>query len=544
MRNLKSSPHFWLLGGLLILTLSLCMALLERQPTGWDALGYQVAGRNIVQGIGPAIEHPLNAKLGPYFTLAAFADQSLENPARLYLNYPPGFPLLLALPQWLGLPDFLIVPIISALSVLFVYLLGSVLLDRWTGLLGAAIIALTPTFLEWGTSLWADLPGTCFMTGTLATYLAAQRKNSKIHRIALGGIAGAMAVLSIVIKYSNALVLVPLLVYVIYDQRKSVFHSVTNWSFATLVIAGMIGVGLYNQIVYGSPIETHYSASRSGYHFPLFSISYALGPSYADGYSLLGAGKTLWINFSWLLIPATLGLARAPRKAVVLLLGVFLVFFALTSTFNWAPVNEDTRYLLPLFAPVGLLAAKGCLAILDLHTPWRKWGLGVLLIAVGVTLSMSLAKSWSVLRARNQSNPATQQAAYSLTSGSEQDAIFLAYYWNDPINYFGERTTLFYRRMNTRDSTEFENTLVQVVNNLLEEEKLPVYYVVDRQPPLMNSLQILERHFTLQLWKETPISVYRVLKKQAKQAGRWSQGSTTALGLQSHISQKHYDEHR
>jgi hypothetical protein len=97
--------HLWWLCGLLFASLLLYAALMERQPTGWDALGYQVAGRNIVRGIGPAIEYPLNAKVGPYFALAAFAAQRPQEPARLYFNYPPGFPLLLAIPQWLGLPE-------------------------------------------------------------------------------------------------------------------------------------------------------------------------------------------------------------------------------------------------------------------------------------------------------------------------------------------------------------------------------------------------------------------------------------------------------
>jgi hypothetical protein len=157
--SLTRHIHSLLLGGLLFFNLLLYAALVERQPTGWDALGYQVAGENIVQGIGPAIEHPLNQKLGPYFTLAAFAVQHPQNPARLYLNYPPGFPLLLAIPQWIGLPDFFVLPIVSTLSVFLIYLLGNLLFDRWTGLLGAAIVALTPAHLEWGTSFWADLPG-------------------------------------------------------------------------------------------------------------------------------------------------------------------------------------------------------------------------------------------------------------------------------------------------------------------------------------------------------------------------------------------------
>jgi riboflavin transporter FmnP len=506
-------PHLWPLSGLLLFSLFLSAALVERQPTGWDALGYQVAGRNIVRGIGPAIEHPFNQELGPYFTLAAFAGQRPQEPARLYLNYPPGFPLLLAVPQWLGLPDFLMLPVLSTLSILFVYLLGSLLLDRWTGLLGAAIVVFTPVFLEWGTSLWADVPGTCFMLGAFAAYLAAWRKKERGWQVVLGVVAGVMVVATIFIKYSNVLVLLPLFAYAICTQRSAMFGSVTNWSLGVTVVIGLIGLGLYNQVVYGSPLETHYSASRSGFAFPILSLSYALGPSPFGGYSLIGAGKTLWSNFSWLLICAVLGLARAARGAIVLLGGLFLVFLVLGSMYARPPLNVATRYLLPLFAPVGLCAARGCLSVLDLCVPWRKWALGLLLVAVLVTSSASLTSSWRRLVDRNRGGLEIQRIAQSLTAGSEHNAVFLAYSWNDPVNYFGERTTLFYRRMNLRDPEEFEDTLIRVVTSLLRDG-LPVYYVEDSSPPFANSLQVLQQSFDLRVWKETPIPVYQVSRKE------------------------------
>ena len=104
-------------------------------------------------------------------------------------------------------------------------------------------------------------------------------------------------------------------------------------------------------------------------------------------------------------------------------------------------------------------------------------------------------------------------AAQDLTAGSEANAVYLAYLWNDPINYFGERTTLFYRRMSFRDQTEFENALTRIVTDLLQDN-MPVYYVVDHQPPLADSLRILQQNFDLCLWKETPIPVYRVVLKE------------------------------
>jgi len=371
--------------------------------------------------------------------------------------------------------------------------------------------------LEWGTSIWADLPGTCFMLGALAAYVAAWRKKRRADRVMLGGLSGTLVVVAVFIKYSNVLILLPLLAYALYVQRLAIAQSTINWALAAVVVLGLAGVGLYNYAIYGSPLETHYSASRSGYSFPIFSLSYALGPSPADGYSLIGAGRTLWQNFSWLLVLAVLGLVRAPRRASVLLGTLFLIYLIMSSTFAWAPVNEDTRYLLPLFGPVGLFAAWGCLSMdarptsaLDLSVSWRKLALGIVLLALAATSLSSLPSSWQDLQERNQAGLSLRGTVQSLTAGSRRDAIFLAYFWNDPISYFGGRTTLFYRRMNLSERTEFEGELTRVVTALLEDNR-PVYYVVDRQPPFADSLEILRQHFHLRLWKEEPIPVYEVL---------------------------------
>lgn len=502
-----------LLGGLLLASLWVYSALVDRQPTGWDALGYQVAARSIVQGLGPAIEHPLNQTLGPYFTLSAFANPSAHRPARLYLNYPPGFSLFLAIPQWLGLPDFLTLPILGMLGVLFTYKLGCLLFDRWTGLLGAALVAFTPAYVEWSTALWADLPGTCCMWGALATYLAAQHQAGRVGRIAFGAASGALVAAAVFIKYSHLLVVLPLLAYAIVRQRGAMFHSGINWVLAMVVAAGLGGVGLYNQAVYGSPFETHYTAGRSGYHFAYFSLAYAVGPSPAGGYSLPGAVETLWGNFSWLLVPAALGLAKGTRAAAAMLGGMFLVFMGLSSIFAWAPVQVDTRYMLPVFAPVGLFAAHGCLSRLDRLAAGRRWLTPLVLIAAGLTMGWLLSGAWPRLAQRNADSLSIQKAAQDLTAGSEPDAIFLAYMWNDPIYFWGRRTTLFYRRIPFTDRARFASTLTGVVADLLRAGR-PVYYVLDSQPPLANSLQILQQNFDLQVWKERSLPVYRVALKE------------------------------
>ncbi len=502
-----SRLHRVLLIGLFVVSAVVYSALIESQPTGWDALGYKLAGHNLAVGLGPAIEQPLNEKFGPYFTLSAFGVQSLTQPARLYLNYPPGFPLLLAIPQWLGLPDTITLLVTSLLSLAFTYWLGILLFDRWVGLLAATIVAFTSAHMEWGTSMWSDLSGAVFMLGAFAAYVSGTRHEQRASQMLWGALAGAMVILSVFIKYANVLMVLPLIAYALYTQRRATWKMSLNWVCGGVILVGLLGVGAYNQVVFGGPLETFYSPARSGSSFPFFSLSYALGESPTGGYSLSAALETLWGNFGWLLLLGLVGVFKAPRKVIFLLGGQFFVFLFLASIFAWAPHGVDTRYLLPLFTPLALFIAWGTKLLVEWLWP-HKWLIALFGGAIGLTLALGAFNTVPRLTARNQDSRATAQLISDGVASSESDAVFLAYNSNDLINYFGRRTTLFYRRMRLIQP-DFEADLTHLVENLLAEQ-LPVYYVEDRQPALANSKDILQRHFDLQLWKSEPFPIFRV----------------------------------
>jgi hypothetical protein len=65
---------------------------------GWDSLAYKVAGEQLAAGQDFSYCHPYNAQISPYFTLSGFNVRAGDD-ACLYLNYPIGFPLLLAAAQ-------------------------------------------------------------------------------------------------------------------------------------------------------------------------------------------------------------------------------------------------------------------------------------------------------------------------------------------------------------------------------------------------------------------------------------------------------------
>lgn len=502
----------WLaLTGIVALNFFITVRWLEADTSGWDALGYRVAARQIVRGEGPSIAHRFNAQYGPYFSLAAFNVQRAGEPTRLYLNYPPGFPVLLALPQWLGLPDTVLLPLISTASVLLTCAVGSLLFDRWVGVLAAAIIAATPGHLAWSTSFWADLPGAVFGLAALAAYVSAQRRPQRVWQVTLGIAAGALAAGACFIKYAYALLLLPMVTHAISTRRRAVWTSPFDRAFALAAGVGLIGIGVYNQWLFGGPLSTYYTSDAAGFNFPLISLSYATGPSPVGGYSLIAMLETLWINFGWLLVLSAIGLLTARRDTRLLLASQALIFLTISSVYAWAPQRENARFLVVTFAPLALLAAAGARQILAGQQAWRRPLFGIIIAAIGVTLAASVVATQPRLAARNSDSAQTLATARERVNGSEPEAVFLAYAWNDPIRSAGGRTTLFYRRIPGSEA-QWEQQLVSIVGRLLTDG-VPVYYIDDREPPLRNSLEIMRRHFELQAWKTAPLPVYRVTLK-------------------------------
>lgn len=489
---------------------------------GWDPVAYLYAGQRIAEGHGPTICHPYNEAIGPYFTLAGFNVQVSRGPC-LYLNYPPGFPLLLAAAQVLtGLPDTaLYVPaFLGALGLLVTFALGAALFDRWVGLVGAAVLALTPVYLDASTSPWSDLAGTVFVMGGLALHLLGQSSLAEHKsRPAIAAACGSGLILyGLFIRYTNAIVLLPLALYILVSQKKDAFKHISHWLFSGLTVLGFVGILLFNHMYFGGYLTTGYSPRHGWYTWPAFSLRYAWGPSPVGGESLKAAFETVRQNLGWLLLPGLVGMVTMPPRKKLLLGGLILSFVLLYGLYAFPARGVNARFLLPVFPPLALVVAYG------LRYGVQRWGWadrrgwlsalagGALLLLV---LGLPLPRHLRDLQERNERSSQVVMTVQALVEHSEPDTVFLAYSLNDPIFFYGKRLTLFYRRLPPLDPTsgdyrwdKFESLLIEAVTNLLERG-VPVYYVQDSSPPFADSLNILMRQFVLEPQQTTPIT-YRV----------------------------------
>jgi hypothetical protein len=521
----RSNSTVWTLVCLALITgagLGLYAAYTQTAVDGWDPLAYLYAGQRIAEGKGPTLCHPYNQAIGPYFTLAGFNVRVNDGPC-LHLNYPPGFPILLAAAQMLiGSPDAaLYVPaLLGALGIAVTFALGAVMFDRWVGLVGAVIAAMAPTFIAASTSPWSDLAGTVFVAGGTALYLwgrslpATQTRRSAL----VCGIAALALVYAVSIRYVNVVALLPLALYVLASQRRDTSRRTSDWLFAGIVGLGLVGILAFNRVYYGGFLTTGYSPRHGWYTWPPFSLRYALGPSPAGGQSLEAVLRTLEENLTWLSIPGVVGFIVMPRDKALLIGGVAFIFILVYALYAFPAQGINARLILPVFPVLALAAAYG---IRYGASRWgwndpkgRLWSLigGALLV---VSLGFPLPSRLRALNERNVAAARTIQTVQALVENSEPDAVFLAYGLNDPLLFYGERLSLFYRRISPRDAVtgslrwdQFEDRLVAVVSELLRLG-VPVYYVEDNDPPFADSLNILARHFVLES-KNTVPATFRV----------------------------------
>jgi len=509
----------WIAFVLAVVAFLTCWQLTQHVVDGWDPLAYLYAAERMADGEPLAYCHPYNEEIGPYFTLAGFNLRGAEAGC-LYLNYPPGFPLLLAAAQKLiPLPDamYIVPALFGATGLLVTYALGRLWLDVRSALTAMVILMLTPVYLQFATSVWSDLPVSVMLFGGLALLVWAERQPSAKLQGGCAFVAGLVIGWGLFGRYSAAVFLVPVALYLVSGKPiSSLLKSPTVWGFGLSVVIVFLGIAAYNHVSYGGVLMTPYSVEHGWYDWPKFSLQYALGQSPVGSGSLIAEVETLWETFGYLLLVAAVGIGVMPRRARwVILTGLscFLVFYGL---YAFPARGINARFVLPMLPFVAFLVAAGLWRVRQgrarLTWVWR----GLVLTLLVVQFVLSLPGTLEKLADRNLSTKAYVEQIAAVAGTTEPDAVILAYYANDAIAYHGERLTMFYRRiqppagMTGSAAAYFEHQLAYAVDSLLDRG-VPVYYVLEMEPSFRDSLAILERNFEVRS-AATDMQLYRITR--------------------------------
>lgn len=297
-------------------------------------------------------------------------------------QYPPGFPLLLAVAGVLG-AELLVPAVVGLLSCVLVYGIALDLTDRWAALGVAAIWALVPTVVFGATSIMSDLPAAAAVLGS---YWAYRRGYVPVSALLFG--------LSVCIRPTNVLFGLALSILLLRDRTLLRFAA---WTLPVVALYGS-----YNHLVYGALWRTGYGDLTGDLTAHVFTQHL--------GFYLRETGAQL----APLVLLAMLGLRRERRSELAFLLcwsSAYLFFYSFWR--SGGDVWWWTRFLLPGYGPISFLAAHGLASVreraMSRRTAARAWVLAgaacFLLLAVAHELALGVRHGDLWLRNRGSDYP-------------------------------------------------------------------------------------------------------------------------------------------
>jgi hypothetical protein len=385
----------------------------QTTPQIEDSIGYIYAGERMALGHGLTYDDPNNALAGPYFSLSAFQIRRDEG-SKLYLGFPPGYPVLIALGIVItGIAEtaHYIVPLLSLIGVIVTFFLGKYTSgNNWVGLWAAVLIGLALTYWEFGTAAWSEIPATVLMTAGLCFFLMSHRASPSQRQIFIFSFIGGLLLgYSFYIRYANLLILPAILLYEVAAKRTQIFRDRGRWIFYGVLAGSILGILIFNNYYYGGPFLTSYSPENGRYPYAPFTVRYAFGPSFANGESAVHVVQTLWDNFpiKLLLVPA--GWILLPRPSGVLAASATLGFLVLYSLYAFAPEGVNSRFLLSVFPFITVAIAQSVVSI-GQRMPAKlvRRMAGILLF---VLLRIPLPRRLEALESRNKASDKSAQVA-------------------------------------------------------------------------------------------------------------------------------------
>ncbi len=515
-----SISYRWLpygVGLLIVVPVSVGLLLLTTTtPSVNDTMGYVYAGIRIAEGFGPTYSNIYNQEIAPYFSLMAF-QVVRENGLLVYLGFPPGFPLLLAAAVKITSSENAVhytVPILAIVALISTFALGVLVSDnRWNGVWAILLMVAAPAYWDFGTAAWSEMPSMALIAGGTALFLWSRKSDSSNYMILVSLIGGMLLGFSLFVRYSNIAVFPAFALFDLWVERSSVFRKRQLYPFYLPLILAVLAIPLFNSYYYGGPTITSYSPVHGWYPHSPFSLSYALGPSFVNGYSFYGLGTMLWENFGVAMILIPLGWFLLPRGTAILTAFATLLTAALYSVYAFSPTGVNSRFLLPVF-PFMCISIAQVLVWIGIRVPDRRlrYGLGVV---IAIFLTMPIPSKLTDLQERNQGYQDQAQRVQELVAFALEPSVFLSYVFNDHIIYYSDHSVLNYRRIPESDpeSQSFrgemlEPCMVLSVSRLLAAGT-PVYYVLDSDPSAWGTLEMLDTYLDLEIVREAP-AIYSV----------------------------------
>ena len=435
--------HSSIIFAIAMLSALVSMASATHSAAGADASGYisesamfargQLFHRNelsdVARGHDPYLTSPLGWRP---------ATEGLQSP-----TYPPGLPLLMAVPQAIGgaTGASLVVIVSAAVAVVATGLLAFQLAGSVAAIIAAALIAFTPVFLYQSIQPMSDVPVTAAWMVCFA--LLAARRGASFD--AAAGVACAAAVL---IRPNLApLAIVPLLL----ARHRLMFA-------APVAVAGA-ALALLQWTWYGSPLRSGYGSADE-----LFALSNA-GANASRYFSwLIATAPVLLLSILAVVRRHSNHLVRGLAAFAVLVIAAYLIYAVFD---EWSYL----RFLLPALAVMAILTASELAAWID-RWPVAARPILLFVIVMGLTAhALSVARSVGTFRLADQLRR-VERVADMINEDVPPAAVLVAGEQSGSMRYYTERPILRWEAASPASLAE--------VSAALEASRRPVYIVLDQ----------------------------------------------------------------
>jgi hypothetical protein len=225
----------------------------------------------------------------------------IQSDGRAYSSFPPGWPLLLAAAMRLHVPVWLVNPLLGALTLVLIFLLGRELHDARTGMLAAWLAGISPFFLFNGASYFSHT----FCGALLLGAACIASRAGRAHPV-LVLLAGFLVGWAVVTRYLTGVVCALPIAALLIRERRQLLRRLSLFALGGLPWAAFLLA--YNEAMTGSP-------------WRLTTLPRTVANWFPPGFVLRGADitSTLLLRFLLWTPPALLAaylifLRRAPRE--------------------------------------------------------------------------------------------------------------------------------------------------------------------------------------------------------------------------------------
>ena len=352
---------FRLCGGLLLIAAAIAYVCYRQSYIGGcDWFGYYELGHLLASGT-VFIDLPQPVDLYPSIVPLGFV------PAGVHAlpQYPPGYPLLLAISSWFH-GELFVTPALGVLSIGLIYLAAREFAERWLAMAVAATWAFFPIVVFGSTNVMSDLVAALPLLGSYLLYRKGWLRTSAL-------VLGT----AFWVRPTNALFAI-LFAGILLRDRNLIRYVL--WTLPTVV-----PYAIYNHLLYGAPWHTGYGNFASDLTATVF-------------WQHLGFYLRISLIHLGPLVPfILLGLRRLRRSDAAFLLAwpaAYILFYSF-----WLSGGDAwwwIRFILPAYAPLFLLAASGLQQSAEWIRSWRDSppiryiGFAALLALVGFTINYQI----------------------------------------------------------------------------------------------------------------------------------------------------------